>query len=306
MFGHDLRRPIPSFVVIICTRNRPSQVLEALDALKGQDAPSFPIVVVDQSEHIAADLQRRIEDDPWVTLIHDGGRGLSRARNVAWRATLEDWLIFVDDDCLVEADFTAQFERAVHDHSEADLISGNVAGRNPTPRPDDLPFSVFPVVEEMTLAGRWVHPARVGFGVCFAVRRSMVQRLGGWDERLGPGAAHFPAADDMDFNFRMLRAGGAAHQTPAMRSSHDQWRSRDEIVDLYAGYMAAWMGLSVKTFRTGERLAGMWLWWGAGPRFLYQMLGSGIRRRSSFRVRVAVRSAGALLTGMGRALQRSW
>ncbi|MDQ4049589.1 MAG: glycosyltransferase family 2 protein [Actinomycetota bacterium] len=296
----------PSFVVIICTRNRPSQVLEALDALKRQELSSFPVVVVDQSEQIAPELRDVVAKDSSLTLIHDDGRGLSRARNVACRATVEEWLVFVDDDCLPEPDFTAQFVRTVDEHPEADLISGHVGGRSPTPQPDDLPFSVFPVEEELTLTGRWVHPSRVGFGVCFAVRRSMVERLGGWDERLGPGAPDFPAADDMDFNFRMLRAGGVAHRTPAMRSQHDQWRSRDEIVDLYAGYMAAWMGLSVKTFLTADRLAGIWLWWGAGPRFLYWMLASGVRRRSSFRVRVAVRSAGALFTGMGRALQRSW
>lgn len=296
----------PSFVVVICTRNRPSQVLEALRALKRQELSSFPILVVDQSEEIAADLQREVAKDPRLTLIHDDGRGLSRARNVAWGATLEDWLVFVDDDCLPEPNFAAQFGRTVQDHPEADLISGHVGGRNSTPAPDDLPFSVFPVEEELTLAGRWIHPSRVGFGVCFAVRRHMVGRLGGWDERLGPGAPDFPAADDMDFNFRMLRAGGVAHRTPAMRSHHDQWRSRDEVVDLYAGYTAAWMGLSVKTFRKGDRLAGMWLWWEAGPRFLFSMLASGVRRRSPFRIRVAIRSAGGLFTGMGRALQRSW
>ncbi len=295
-----------SYVVVVCTRNRPEQVLPTLDAIAAQERGGFPVVVVDQSDEPDPALLRRAEADPALTVIGDRGRGLSRARNVAWRATSEDWLLFVDDDCIVDPDYTAQFERTVARHPEADLISGHVGGESPDPRPDDLPFSTSPVEEEQLFSGGWTHPSLVGFGVCFAVRRSKVDRIGGWDERLGPGAPDFPAADDMDFNLRLLRAGEVALRTPAMRAQHDQWRSRDEVVALYAGYMAAWMGLCGKMLKTGKPRTALWLWWHAGPVFVLQMLGSGIRGRSGFRLRVALRSAVAIVTGGRKALQRSW
>lgn len=299
---HDL-----SFVVVICTRNRPVQVSETLDALRAQTRAGFPIVVVDQSESVSPELTSRAAGDPLLSVIHDSGRGLSRGRNVAWGETSEDWLVFVDDDCVPDLDFTSAFARTVHEHPSVDMISGHVGARIRGPqRPDDLVFSAFPVHEERTLTGRWTHPSGVGFGVCFAVRRAMVDRLGGWDERLGPGVPDFPAADDMDFNFRMLRSGGVAHLTPEMRSQHDQWRTRAEVVALYAGYTAAWTGLSVKILRGGDPLAAAWLWWRGGPRFAASMLASGIRHRSRFRSLVGVRSAQAVLDGTRRALSRSW
>ena len=294
------------FVVVICTRDRGPQLLETLDALEAQSGPAFSIVVVDQSAQTAPEVRARADAQPGLRLIHDNGRGLSRARNVACRSTTEEWLVFVDDDCIVAADFVATLERVLREHPEADFITPHVGGRTLDPRPDDLPFSTFPIEEERTFSGRWVHPGRVGFGVCMLVRRTAIDRLGGWDERLGPGAPDFPAADDMDFNWRLLRGGGVVHHAPQIRARHDQWRTRDEVVALYAGYMAAWMGMTVKTMRTGDPLGGLWLWWGAGPRFLVQMFASGLRRRSSFRMRVAARSTLTLLTGTWRAARRSW
>jgi GT2 family glycosyltransferase len=295
------------YVVIICTRDRPAQLGETLDALARQAASGFRTVVVDQSDAVSEMLRRREAEDPALTVIHDHGRGLSRGRNVAWRATSEPWLVFVDDDCVPEPDFTAALERALDGHPEVDMISGHVGARvGGSQRSDDLSFSSFEVLEEQTLSGRWTHPSRIGFGVCFAVRRTTVDRLGGWDERLGPGVPDFPAADDMDFNFRLLSSGGAAYLTPLIRSQHDQWRSRPEVVALYAGYTAAWAGLAVKVLRSGRPAAAVWLWWGGGPRFAGRMLLSGIRRRSRFRVRVALRSAHALVDGTRRALRRCW
>lgn len=295
----------PSFVVAVCTRDRGPQLAETLGALLAQPG-AFAIVVVDQSSEIAPVLSARADAEPRLRVVHDRGQGLSRARNVAVRETSEDWLVFVDDDCIVAPDFAARLREVLRDHPEVDFVSGHVGGESPDPRPDDLPFSTFPVAEERTFSGRWVHPSAVGFGVCMAVRRSTVQRLGGWDERLGPGAPDFPAADDMDFNWRLLRSGGVVHHAPQVRARHDQWRTREQIVGLYAGYTAAWMGMTVKTMRTGDLLGGLWLWGLSGPKFVAMMLASGLRRRSRFRVSVARRSAAAVVTGTVRALSRSW
>lgn len=296
----------PSFVVAICTRDRGPQLLETLDALEAQEAQDFDIVVVDQSAEVDAEVQARAAAQPRVRVVHDGGRGLSRARNIATAQRDVEWMVFVDDDCVVAPDFIEQLRRALRQHPDVDFITGHVGGRTLDPQPDDLPFSTFPIEREETFSGRWVHPGRVGFGVCMSVKRDTIQRLGGWDERLGPGAPDFPAADDMDFNWRLLRTGGVVHHAPRVRSQHDQWRTRDEVVGLYAGYMAAWMGMTVKTMRTGDLLGGLWLWLGAGPKFIVMMFASGLKRRSMFRLRVAARSSIALVTGTWRALRRSW
>ena len=72
-----------------------------------------------------------------------------------------------------------------------------------------------------------------------AVRRAVVKQLHGWDERLGAGTPNFPAGEDVESNFRLLRAGGTAVVARQLRATHEQWRSEDELTVLLEGYMAS-------------------------------------------------------------------
>ena len=286
------------FTVAVCTRGRPDKLRATLDALERER--SFPVLVVDQSDVPDGEL----EDRPGVRVIHDEGRGLSRARNVALRAVDSEWIVFVDDDCLVEPGFARALREELTAHPDADYLSGEVGEHEPWGG-DYPPVTTFRLSRAGWRRGRWTLPGRIGFGVFFAVRRATAERLGGWDERLGPGVPDFPAADDADFNYRLLRAGGAAWLTPRVRVLHDQWRSPAELTDLHRGYLAAWSGFAMKHLRRGDVAGGLWLWlWGVVD--VLDMLASGIRRRS--RLRLAL--AGAKLRGLGegtlRGLARTW
>lgn len=298
-------RPPVDFSVVICTRNRPGQVRQVLDALDAQDHRRFDVLVVDQSDQVDEELERREAGNAHLRVVRDPGRGLSRARNLAWRQTPTEWLVYVDDDCLPEPDWAARLVEVFAAHPEAAYVSGEVIGHNRAPEAQGLQYSVFPVARPEIVAGRWVWPWRIGFGVCHAVRRSMVARLDGWDERFGPGVAAFPASDDMDFNYRLLRAGGIAYITPAVRSRHDQWRRQDDVVRLFGGYMASWAGFAVKTFRSGDPLGGTRLWL-YGLQDTARMVASAAKHRSRFRLGVAASKARGLIRGTAAGLRQDW
>jgi O-antigen biosynthesis protein len=296
--------PEASFAVVVCTRNRSSSLARTLDAVLDQAPQCFPVVVVDQSDEPDAALEARAARQPRLRVIRDDGRGLSRARNVAWRGTREGWLVFVDDDCLVEPGWAAALRQELRAHPEAEMVTGHVGARGGLAG-EDLHVTVFPVESAGWRRGRWTRPGALGFGVCFAVRRRAIDRLGGWDERLGPGVPDFPAADDMDFNYRLLRAGGAAWLTPAARAEHDQWRSPEDLPALYRGYVAAWSGFAVKTLRTGDRLGGAWLWL-FGVVDVVHELKTALEQRSRLRLRLTGAKLAGLASGTRRALERSW
>jgi O-antigen biosynthesis protein len=296
--------PETSFAVIVCTRNRADSLARTLDALEDQSAGGFPVVVVDQSDLPDEGLAARSAADGGLRVIRDGGWGLSRARNIGWRATSEDWLVFVDDDCLVEPGWAAALGQEIRAHPEAEMVTGHVGARGGLCG-EDLNVTVFPVVRPGWRRGRWTRPGALSFGVCFAVRRDAVERLGGWDERLGPGVPDFPAADDMDFNYRLLRTGGGAWVTPRPRAEHDQWRRAEELPGLYRGYVAAWSGFSVKTFHGGDRLGGVWLWLYGVADVLHE-LKTAAEQRSRLRLRLTRAKLEGLVGGTRRALGRSW
>jgi GT2 family glycosyltransferase len=292
-----------AFTVVVCTRDRSERLRNTLDALGSQTSNHFSVVVVDQSAPPDAELARRAAADPHLEVVPDGGSGLSRARNIGARRTRTEWVAFLDDDCVPEPDWAERLEQELGRHPEADIVTGHVDPGSP--RGDYVPASAFPVERPALRRGRFRHPGHLGLGVCMAVRRSAIERLGGWDERLGAGVPRFPAAEDMDFNYRLLRDGGAGFVTPAARSRHEQWRSPRELESLYRGYMRGWSGFALKHLRTGDPLGGLWLW-GIGAVDVLDMLDSALRGRSRFRLRLAGAKLRGLLEGTVAGLRARW
>lgn len=212
--------------------------------------------------------------------------------------------MFIDDDCHVGERFAEDMRTVLDAHSDAAFVSPYVDA------PDDgttdgLLVTTFTVAEEIVRRGRWTPPWSIGFGVCFAVRRDWVERLGGWDERLGAGTTPFCAAEDMDFNFRLLKQGGIAVATPAVRVLHSQWRSRSEMIDLSEGYAAASAGLACKHMLSGDPAGGLWLW-GLEGLAAVRMLASAGRRRSRLRARVGAARLQGHIVGTARGLRTTW
>ena len=294
--------PETDFTVVICTRNRPVQVARTLSALHEQSQRTFSITVVDQSTR---PLDEPASDETSVKVIRDEGTGLSRAGNIGWRDAHTEWVVFLDDDCIPEPDWAARMGEALGQHPEASIVSGSVLEHDPPDMRDYLRVSVFEVTAEELRGGRWTRPWRIGLGACLAVRRAELERLGGFDDRLGPGRPDFPGAGDMDFNYRFLRSGGTAFVTPRPRVLHEQWREPSDLGPLYRGYMAAWCGFAMKHLRGGDVAGGVWLWW-LGLMDAARMLASGVRRRSGLRLRIFGWKLGGLVAGTARGLTRSW
>lgn len=302
-----------SLTLAVCTRGRPDKVRATLDALD-RGAPGVRLIVVDQGEAPSAELAARADGDARSTVLHDRGRGLSRARNLVLAATDTDWIAFVDDDCLVADDFGAALAAEVAAHSGADWIAGDVRAGKPSPSfgaaaragsdTDLPPVTTFPVERPLIRSGGRTLPGAIGFGVLFCVRRATAERLGGWDERFGPGIPDLPAADDMDFNHRLLRSGGVAVLSPTVRAVHDQWRSPDEVVALQRGYSRAWAGFACK--HLGRNAGGglrLWLW---GLVDVLDMAAGAARRRSCLRARIALAKLHGLAEGTALGLRRRW
>ena len=290
------------FAVAVCTRNRPEYVARALDALAAQEQ-RFPIVVIDQSANEDEALGGRAAAWDQLTVVRDGGRGLSRARNIAWRALDAEWIAFIDDDCYVQPGWAAALSEAARRHPEASLIRGPVIDHEP-PAGDYPSLTVQRVAEPRLLSGAGLKPWAIGFGVA-TVRRSTIERLGGWDERLGAGSERYPGAEDMDFNYRFLQSGGIAYVTPYARVLHDQWRTPKDLPAVYESYAIGWSAFAIKQLRTGHIAPGLRLW-GWGVYDLWRMAGSSVRRRSRVRARIAARKLLGLAKGTARALRERW
>lgn len=123
---------IPTICVVVCTRNRASQLREALESLvhlTTEDAFQLAVLVVDNGS--ADDTQRVIKQcqakHPQLHLRSalEPEVGFAYARNRAIREANSDWIAFFDDDQLAEPVWLLELWRLAS-RRQADCVGGAV------------------------------------------------------------------------------------------------------------------------------------------------------------------------------------
>jgi GT2 family glycosyltransferase len=225
--------PLPMSSLIIPSRNRPEFLADLVESiLEGYEVPS-EIVIVDQSDRPHPTLPTlSTERSCEIRYIKDGGRGCGRARNIGILAARHDILAFCDDDMLAEPDWYDSLVGGIVEAGPRSVVTGRVP---PAPAERSGDFAPSTIVDELPV----VYEGRIFDDVLFtgnmAMYRSVVERIGLFDERLGPGA-RFPSSVDNDYGFRLLEAGYRINYVPQAILFHLSWRTKGDHVPLYWRY----------------------------------------------------------------------
>lgn len=230
--------PVPPTAVsaVIVTRNRPQIISEAVTSVLANDYPQFDLTIVDQSssDATAAALRPIGESDSRLRYLHVDEVGVSRACNTAIRNSGGDILAFTDDDCLVPTDWLRSIVAIFAADPEAGMLFGNVLAPQGSRRAGITPQMRVVQVERMSWSSRLRHGTKLfgGMGANFAVRRRLLDRIGGFDEVLGPGAP-LVSGQDFDLAYRAICAGAVVLRTPDVQVIHqygtrpaDEWQTR--------------------------------------------------------------------------------
>lgn len=195
---HGEQRVVAGVSVVIPTKDRPQDLLDAVSSILDADALPAEIVVADQSTGERA----RLPAADGVDVVHLALRsvGVSRARNAAIAAVRHDVLVFTDDDVLVERDWLT---RLVEPLLAAPPRTATTGGVLPATTDGHVP-SLTQRTEPQVFSGRpFCDPL---FSNNMALRRQAFDDVGGFDERFGAGAP-FSNAEDNDLGYRLLEAG---------------------------------------------------------------------------------------------------
>jgi GT2 family glycosyltransferase len=232
------RPPQPATTVVVPTIGRRSQLRETVEAILDCDPPPDEVIVVDQSPQpgrlLGADLQRR------VRVISDRGRGAAHARNEGARAASSKLLLFADDDCVPHRDWVGRARElhAVHPHA---MLTGSVL---PGGEIDGVPSTrvdAEPIDHSGTIVWAALYTGNM------AVSRRALLDFGGFDER-------FPTAggEDNDLCYRWLRAGRELRYEPALVVVHIDWRTPEQLREVWAEYDRTQGMFYAKLLRSGD------------------------------------------------------
>jgi GT2 family glycosyltransferase len=228
-------RPRANSAFIIATRNRPGELLAAVESLVRQTVLPTELCIVDSSEETPA--RARIEElcsDTGLALdYHQSDRGgLTVQRNIGIDRTKGDPVFFVDDDVSLAHDC---HERVL---DEYERWGPELGGVRATPEHPARPPTISVLWRKLFGIGGWWPEAsgrmRPGFwveGVSEAAGTRVIEYMTGWfmsfkrevfdherfDERLA-GYAH---KEDVDFSYR-VSGRYVLVQAPGARCDHLQ------------------------------------------------------------------------------------
>jgi GT2 family glycosyltransferase len=286
--------------VVIPTRDRPHLLERCLATVDETVRAQDEVIVADASTEPSATAA--VVANHKARVLQCDRAGASYQRNAGAAAARRSIVAFVDDDVRVSNAWASAVERAFELYPDVAFLTGRVAVP-PEQAGYSRPVAIKdePDPADLTPATR----GTLGHSANLAVRSEAFERVGGFDERIGPGRT-IPAAEDSELLDRLFAAGFQGRYEPDALAWHDQWRTRNELVKLEWRY-----GLG-----TGARLARLRRLDRARARSIaadevwrkgIKLLPSLLRERYEFGVLfVSVRTVGTavgFVKGNGRALR---
>ena len=242
--------------VVVCSRDRPAFLAEALPAVLAALRPQDELVVVDSASRDPS--VGEVAREAGVRVVRCEQPGLARARNAGIAVTTAPIVGFTDDDCRPATGWTGLAAEVFAGDPELAFVSGRVVAD----REDGPVVAVKDDADPRRVQGD-ADPTGVGHGADMFFRRVALDAIGGFDERLGAGSA-LRAGEDIDVFYRLLRLGWAGAYDPRLVVTHVQWRSAGEVLRLRYGYGIGAGAVAMKAVRMdgglGWRMLGARLW----------------------------------------------
>lgn len=188
--------------VIIPTKNRPAAVSDAVRSVVAGSHQTFELFVVDQS-----DDDRTYEalapfhgDSRFHYLLNRRpGYGAASSRNMGITVSQGDVIAIIDDDVEARPDWLERIAAEFAADPALEFVSGKL-----TAPPFDPAEGFTPHFDAQPTITTWQFTTQAA-GANFIMRRSLLERIGGYDEFCGPGS-RLRASDDGDLVFRVVRS----------------------------------------------------------------------------------------------------
>lgn len=243
--------------IIVCTRDR----CVRLDALLASLAAARPaagldlelIVVDDGSQDATSVTVKRFASTasfPVCLLVQQSGRGLAAARNRGLREARGDLIIFLDDDCVVSANYFRELAARFAADDRPVFRGGRVVLGDAADAP--LTIKTSPYSERL---GERADPGGFILGCNMAMPRAILAKVGLFDERFGAGAP-LKSAEDTDYMLRARLAGFRVEYVPDMTVYHHHGRrTAGQVGRVHRNYGIGNGALTLKHTFTAP-----WLW----------------------------------------------
>ena len=236
--------------VAICTFNRAESLRRTLDSLAMMRVPrnlTWEIVIVNNNstDHTDNVITEFVGHLP-VRRYFEPRAGKSNALNRAIDVAKGDYILWIDDDVVVDAGWLTAYVEAFRRWPEAVVFGGRIRPRYEPPAPKWIvqaeavlvgPYAIRDLGEQFqALAAD--DEDHFPFGANWAVRAAE-QRASRYDPELGPVAKRYRTHEEYDVIHRILGSGATGYWIPQAMVEHCIGRDR-QTVRYIAAYYESW------------------------------------------------------------------
>jgi GT2 family glycosyltransferase len=233
----------PPVSVVVCTRDRPEGALAAVRGLMALEYPRFELVLVDNAPTSDATKDAVLGEfgsDPRLRYVREPRPGLSRARNRGVAESTAEIIAFTDDDVRVDRWWLHGIVRGFNRIGDVACVTGLI----PTAALDNAlqlyfdqreawgSFSepqIWDLTEHRDDSPLYPYSAgQFGVGANFAITRSALKELDGFDEALGAGTPS-GGGEDLDIFTRTILAGHRLVHEPSAIIWHNHRSNFDGL-----------------------------------------------------------------------------
>lgn len=163
----------PSVTVVLCTYNRAALLPRAIRSVQAQTLRDWQLVIVDDGSVDATPsvLEPYVRTDDRIVAVRQRNRGLAVARNVGIRLAEAPFVTFLDSDDAYRPDHLAWRMQYLRRNPKVDMIYGGVEAVGPKEKQE---------VVDLERPGRTIHVSKCYVGGTFVIRRSVLERVGGF------------------------------------------------------------------------------------------------------------------------------
>ena len=127
----EIKLTIHPTSIIVCTYNRAGILQEVIKRLRGQNYPAeaFEILIIDNN---STDETKQIvqeiiaEPEPLLRYEKEERRGITYARNRGAQVARFPYLAYLDDDCIVEADWLSNLVSGFDLDEKVSIVAGRI------------------------------------------------------------------------------------------------------------------------------------------------------------------------------------
>lgn len=236
-----MQRPVS---ILIPTHDRAEILARSLESLRRLERPGGveveAIVVANAcTDGSEATVEKKMHSFPFpLRLVPEPTPGLNVARNRGARAAQGEILAYLDDDAFVEPGWLRGLLRAF-ETSPADMVAGKtVLWWEKVDRPSWTSPAVEQLLSRLDLGPTAMELPRPGLlvGANFAVRRDVIEDLGGFAPHLDRAGTDLLSGGDTDLALRAHRAGYTIYYSPEMAVAH--WVAPSRLSSTYLDRLA--------------------------------------------------------------------